>query len=197
MKNRNFKEDLNILLAKSQTQASVCIGEILTILSEKGRLLILIFLTLPFCQPLQIPGLSTPFGLIIALIGFRLAYGNGIWLPKNVMLKTIASSTIQKISEKSLHLLTKMTPLIHPRFRWLSEHRIMHIFNGLLIVFLGIFLALPLPIPFTNMLAGWAIFLIAMGLLEDDGVLILLGYFVFILTAVFLALLAHSIHLLF
>ena len=143
------------------------------------------FLSLPFCQPLQIPGLSTPFGLIIAFIGVRIAFSKRIWLPKTVLLKTIPSATIQKISQKSLKLLIKMASLIHPRFRWLYGHRIMHICNGLLIVLLGIFLALPLPIPLTNFSAGWAIFLLSIGLLGNDGFFLIAGYLVTLLTIVF------------
>lgn len=197
MKNRNLKEDLDILLEKSQRQTAISIGEILEILSGKGRVLILILLSLPFCQPLQIPGLSTPFGLMIAFIGFRLAFSKRAWLPRSVLLKTVPSATIQKISQKCLKLMGKMKRLIHPRFRWLYEHRIMHICNGLLIVLLGIFLALPLPIPLTNLSVGWAIFLISIGLLEDDGVFILTGYFVSLLTIVFFVLLVFSIKLIF
>lgn len=197
MKNRNFKKELAVLLEKSQKQTTISIGEILEILSGKGRVLILIFLSLPFCQPLQIPGLSTPFGLVIAFIGFRMALGKRVWLPKNVRLKTVSSATIQKISRKCLKLMTKMTPLIHSRLKWLCEPRVMHVCNGFLIVLLGIFLALPLPIPLTNLSAGWAIFLLSIGLLEDDGFFILAGYFVSLLTIAFFILLAFSIKLIF
>ena len=193
MKNRDFKKDLTTLLEKSQRQSTISIKEILEVLSGKGRALILMFLSLPLCQPLQIPGLSTPFGLIIAFIGVRIAFSKRIWLPKAVLLKTIPSATIQKISQKDLKLLTKIARLIHPRFRWLYGHRIMHICNGLLIVLLGIFLALPLPIPLTNLSAGWAIFLLSIGLLENDGFFLIAGYLVTLLTIVFFISLVFSI----
>ncbi len=197
MKNRNLKEDLDILLKVSQKHPTISIGEILKILSSKGRVLILIFLSLPFCQPLQIPGLSIPFGLVIAFIGFRMAFGKRIWLPKNVLLKTVPSATIQKIAQNSLKILTKMKHWIHPRFRWINKHRPVHVCNGLLIVLLGIFLALPLPIPLTNLLAGWAILLLSIGLLEEDGAFLLASYLVTFITIVFFILLAFYIRLIF
>ena len=52
----------------------------------------------------------------------------------------------------------------------------MQIFHGVLIVFLGVFLALPLPIPLTNFAPGWSIFLISVGLLEKDGLIVAVGY---------------------
>ena len=69
----------------------------------------------------------------------------------------------------------------------------MKISNGFLIVFLGMALALPLPIPFTNLSAGWSIFLLSIGLLEDDGIFILAGYFLTLLVILLLILLAFSI----
>ena len=189
MKRKNLHEDLSILLKKANRQTSFSIGEILNIFPGKGRELLLIFLSFPFCLPIQIPGLSTPFGLIIAFIGFRMAYAKRIWLPKKVMLQTISSSTVQRIAQKCLGFMKKMAPWIHPRLGWLSKHRIMHISNGLLFVLLGLFLALPLPIPLTNFLAGWAIFLLSIGLLEDDGVFILAGY----LIALFIILLFYTV----
>ena len=193
MKNRELKKDLIALFEKSQRHPTISIKEILEVLSGKGRGLILMFLSLPFCQPLQIPGLSTPFGLIIAFIGARIAFSKRIWLPKTVLLKTIPSAVIQKISQKGHKLLTKIARLIHPRFRCLYEYRIMHICNGLLIVLLGIFLALPLPIPLTNLSAGWALFLLSIGLLENDGFFLIAGYLVALLTIVFFISLAFSI----
>ncbi len=197
MKKKDLRETLAVLLTKSQNQATLSIGEILRILSGKGRMLFLVFLSLPFCLPLQIPGLSMPFGLGVAFIGFRLAFSKHVWLPKKVLLKTVSSATVQQISQKCLKLMTKMARLIHPRLRWLSKHRIMQICNGLLFVLLGSFLALPLPIPFTNFLAGWAIFLLSIGLLEDDGIFILIGYFISLLIILFSILLAFSIKLMF
>lgn len=159
--------------------------EILHILSGKGRILILLLLSLPFCQPLQIPGLSMPFGLVIAFLGLRMALGKHAWLPKSILKKTVTSHTLQKITEKTLRLIEKMKRWVHPRLIWMCQGPVMQIVNGLIIALLGIFLALPLPIPLSNMSAAWSIFLIGLGLLEDDGVFVLVGYIISLLTVVF------------
>jgi len=196
-KTSNLKEGMEVLLEKSQRQEAVAIREILEILSGNGRVLILIFLSLPFCQPLQIPGLSIPFGLAVTFIGLRMAFGKHVWLPKNILLKNVPSVTVQKIAQKGLKLIKKLTPFIHSRFNWLCEHEIMQVCNSLLLAILGVILALPLPIPLTNLSAGWAIFLISIGLLENDGVFILVGYFIALLTILSIILLAFSIKLIF
>lgn len=176
-----IEEDILLLQEKSKN-SSISIGEILNILSEKGQSLIILILCLPFCQPLQIPGLSAPFGLAIAFIGLKMAFGKYAWLPKGILAKSITPHTLQKITEKILWVLKKIKGWIYPRLAWLCYNPSVHIINGLLISILGILLALPLPTPFSNLMAAWSILLIGLGLLKHDGVFILIGYFVSLLT---------------
>lgn len=179
--NSTIEEDILLLQEKSKN-SSISIGEILNILSKKGQSLIILILSLPFCQPLQIPGLSTPFGLAIAFIGLKMAFGKYAWLPKGILAKSITPHTLQKITEKILWLLKKIKSWIYPRLAWLCYNPSVHIINGLLISILGILLALPLPTPFSNLMAAWSILFIGLGLLKDDGVFILIGYFVSLFT---------------
>ena len=164
------------MLDKSKQKESLSINEILMILSGNGRLIILVILSLPFCQPLHIPGFSTPFGILVSFLGFRIAFGKRIWIPKNLLVKSVSSKVLRKISCRLLIILKKIRFLIHPRFTWFCANKTMQIFHGVLIVFLGVFLALPLPIPLTNFAPGWSIFLISVGLLEKDGLIVAVGY---------------------
>lgn len=192
-----FEQDLLILLEKAHASTSLTIEEIIGDLAGKGKLLILIVLSIPFCQPLQIPGVAIPFGIIIAFIGLRMAFGKQIWLPKKLLSKRIAAKTVRKTGEKALKIMIKCKRFIHPRMMWLAKSRTMQIINGLIIGFLGIFLALPLPIPLSNITAGWGIFLLAVGLLEDDGVILLVAYFATIVTCIILFSILFSIELFF
>lgn len=179
--NPTIEEDI-LLLQEKCKNSSISIGEILNILSEKGQSLIILILSLPFCQPLQIPGLSTPFGLAIAYIGLKMTFGKYAWLPKGILEKSVTPHTLQKITEKIFWLLKKLKGWIYPRLSWLCYNPSVHIFNGLLVSVLGILLALPLPTPFSNLMVAWSILFIGLGLLKDDGVFILIGYFVSLFT---------------
>jgi hypothetical protein len=180
---RTLEEGI-LLLQEKVKSAPITLGEILQLLSGKGRALILILLSLPFCQPLQIPGLSTPFGLAIAFIGLRMAFGKHLWLPQSVLSKTLTGATLQKITDTALLIIRKLKPWIHRRLDWICHSSTMQIVNGLSIVFLGVLLALPLPIPLSNLTAAWAIFLIALGNLEDDGIFVIAGYLVLFITLI-------------
>lgn len=178
---KTLEEELLLLKGNAEERA-LTLQEILTMLSGKGRSLILMLLSLPFCQPIQIPGLSTPFGLAIAFFGLRIGFGKKIWLPKWLLKKSVPQATLKMMTAKTLHLIEKMKPWIHPRLSWLSRSSLMERANGLIIFVLGILLALPLPIPLSNLTAAWSIFFIALGILEDDGLFVLIGYLISLVT---------------
>jgi hypothetical protein len=48
-------------------------------------------------------------------------------------------------------------------------------------------MSLPLPIPFTNLLPAYTILVLAIGLLETDGFLLLMGYGMTLATTFFFA----------
>ncbi len=181
-KRKTLDLSLNCLLEKAKNQTSVSFEEILTLLSGNGRFVFLVFLSLPFCQPIQIPGMSIPFGLLISFMGLKLALGKQVFFPKKFLGKEISSAKIKKIIQRIFKVTQKIKKFTHPRLRYFCEFKGQSLVNGTLICLLGVFLALPFPIPFTNLVAGWSIFLLSLGKLEDDGLLILIGYLMSLLT---------------
>jgi|SRR3989339_474836 len=181
-KRKTLDLSLNSLLEKAKNQTSVSFEEILTLLSGNGRFVFLVFLSLPFCQPIQIPGMSIPFGLLISFMGLKLALGKQVFFPKKFLGKEISSAKIKKIIQRIFKVTQKIKKFTHPRLRYFCEFKGQSLVNGTLICLLGVFLALPFPIPFTNLVAGWSIFLLSLGKLEDDGLLILIGYLMSLLT---------------
>lgn len=190
------KPNLETILHTLEDEAkkkNLSLSEIFHILSGKGRSLVLIFLSLPFCQPIQIPGFSIPFGVAIAFISLRMVFGKEIWLPKKLLNKRISSEKLVKITHKILFFLQKLNRFSHQRLSFLSQSRIMHVVNCMIICILGLFLALPLPIPLSNIPAAWSIFLISFGVLKDDGLFVLIGFFIFAVTAFALTILGLSL----
>jgi hypothetical protein len=172
-----FTDSLNQILNLCKENEKIKVGQIFKILSLKGYAAILIFFSLPFCTPLQIPGFSTPFGIILAFIGLRLAFAKKLWWPKWILERSFPSSTIEKLVNKIMHVVQWIQKFIKPRLTIFTSGVFFRRINGLLVFLLAIFLSLPLPIPFTNLLSAVPILCIGLGILEDDGVFILLGYF--------------------
>lgn len=172
---RSLEDNLLLILDKVDGR-TITLETLVNSLSGRGYPLILILLSLPFCQPIQIPGFSAPFGILIALSGLRMAFHKRPWWPQWLLKKEISFKTLEKIIHKSLWLIKKIKRFVHPRLVWICYNPILQRLHGVVIAMLGIFLALPLPIPFTNLIAAWAILFIGLGLLEDDGLLVSLGY---------------------
>lgn len=186
-------EERLVSLQQTTKNASISVEKIAKKLSLKGQPLILLFLSIPMCIPVQIPGMSTPFGVLIAFFGLRLAFGHRVWLPKIILNKTISPHTFQKIILKALTAVRKLNWITHPRMIQFCRSPITRLFNGLVVTLLGLLLALPMPIPVSNLVAAWPIFFLSFGLLQDDGLFLIIFYFTSLLAFAFFFALFWSI----
>src|SRR5262245_40843190 len=76
-------------LSVALAERAVTLREVLVALQGRAYLLLVLLLALPFITPIPLPGLSTPFGLAIALVAARLAAGQRPWLPKKLQRKEL------------------------------------------------------------------------------------------------------------
>lgn len=159
---------------------SVSLAQILKLLHGRGQALLILFLALPFCLPIPLPGLSFFFGLIIATLGISLATGYPPWLPKSWMERPLPTTTLSKICTSGQKILARVEHIIKPRFTWVHSFRVVRMVNGSIITCCALLLALPLP-PGTNFPPALSILLIAIGTLELDGLILGFGYGMFVL----------------
>jgi hypothetical protein len=148
----------------------ITVGELVDRSAEAGFGFLIGVLTL-----IAIPffGLSTPFGLAIALGGFQLAIGMPRpWLPKRARRRQLSMAMLDRV----LALLSRRTKWLSRSTRRRWERLVMPRLVGVGIVLLGLGLALPLPIPGSNMVFLIPLFVYAVGLLERDGIWILVGH---------------------
>ena len=89
-----FEESFRVLLKKAK-QKPVSVKVLLTTLSGKGKIFLLIVLSLGFAQ---IPGIAIFFGAFIAYLGIRIAMGrDSIWLPKFLLKKKIPFGFLKQL----------------------------------------------------------------------------------------------------
>lgn len=118
-------------------------------------------------------GLSTPFGLVIALLGGQLMVGlHHPWLPARARRRKLAMTMLDRV----LRILARRTRWLAKLSRRRWELAIQPQQIGLGIVLLALCLALPLPIPGSNLIFLIPLFMYSIGLLERDGVWIVLGH---------------------
>ncbi len=169
--------DLRELLREAAGR-SMTLGELEAMLKGRGFGMLLLLLALPFTFPIAIPGLSVPFGLVIMLIGLRLAAGRKPWLPAFILRREIQYALLEKIVGLGLTLAVKMEKVVKPRMHFLQRWPGMVNLIGLGIASGGLLLSLPLPplIPFSNTIPAFAVLFLTAGMIERDGLLVLLGH---------------------
>lgn len=186
---RKLSEEFALILREFEVE-TVTLREVLALLHGRGYVLLIMLLALPFCTPIPLPGLSTPLGLIIAIIGGRLALGTKPWLPARLLDTRLPPETFKKVFAVTRKLVLWFEKLLRPRLAWVTGAPWLDQVHAVSIVVCSLMLLLPLPIPFSNIVPAWAILLVAGGLLERDGVFILAGHVATLLAGIFFVALA-------
>lgn len=163
------------------------LGQLEAQLKGRGFALLILILSVPFLVP-NIPGLSTPFGFAILIIGLRLMVGRKPWLPQFVLNREISRPALHKTISLLLKVVLRMEKVAKPRWTPMLCWPGMGFLIGFGIAAQAFFLMLPLPIPFSNTLPAVSIILLAAGMMERDGLLILLGHAMGVFAYAYLAL---------
>jgi hypothetical protein len=170
---QTFEETFLLLLKKAENKP-ISVHTFLTTLSGRGKVLLLMFLSLGFAQ---IPAIAIFLGVFIAYLGIRIGMGKQfIWVPRFLSRKKIPTSFFNKLLRPILQMLKFMKRWSRPRYEWATQKSSTRLLNGLMIALVGLCLATSPPVPLTGASACIPILLIAIGLLNDDGVYIILGY---------------------
>ena len=134
--------------------------------------------------------MSTIMGLIVGVLSVRLALGKAPALPRFLGERVLKPKTVQRILKASVKFLRFLEKLSRPRrTRWLAWPSAMFV-NGSLMAFMALLLAMPFPpiVLFTNSLPSYAIILIAVSIMEEDGVTIWFGYVAVAATVIYFGL---------
>ena len=191
-----FSQDLRHL-ARQFADRPARLSEILAATQGRGFDLLLLLIGLPFLTPIPLPGLSTPFGVVVLVIGARLALGRRPWLPQKLLRRELPARFIARVLAAASHAVRWLEVLLRPRLDFLHEQRIYRRVAGTLIMLSGLLLLLPLPIPLTNSLPALTVVLLAAGTMERDGLFFLAGCAMFTVTLAYFGLLAFGgVHLL-
>jgi hypothetical protein len=150
-------------------ERGLSINEITCAVGEKGFGLLLIVLSLPSALPIPAPGYSTPFGVVMALIALQMIGGRkAVWLPQGLSTIRIKPKLAKTMLNTASKFLSKIERYIRPRQKWIRG-RIGQV--SLAFIVLNMACLMMLPIPLTNTFPAMVIFMIGVGLSEEDGLL--------------------------
>lgn len=183
--------DLLRAMADSIEGHLVTVRDLLALSGEHGMLLALILLTIPFLVPISIPGISTAFGLVGIFIAISIVVNRVPWLPERLLDHPVHTEHLVPAIHKGAGLVHRIDRVSHLRLERLTTGAAVHRANGLGLLLGNVLLLFPLGlVPFSNTLPGWSILLLAVGMVQRDGLLILAGWLFLIATIVYFAVLA-------
>ena len=160
-------------LLEDESRKSLTIEEIVSGLGPRSMPTSLMVFTIPEVLPIPIPGLSTAVVIPTGIISYQMLRGQeDLSLPRWLLDRSVPRSAFSACVNTILPFLEKAEGKVRPRWRWVSS-RAAKRFIGFFVLLMAAIIAL--PIPFTNMPFAIAIFIIALGLAEEDGALICLG----------------------
>jgi hypothetical protein len=136
--------DLEMLHARVKGK-SLTLAELKQSLKGRGSAMLLVLLALPFCF-IAIPGLSTPFGIAICLIGACLVLGREPWLPRFIMRRRLSTTRLAQILTGAIKVARQLEKFVRPRLAFLHAGPGMPRLIGLGIVIAGLGLMLPTPV---------------------------------------------------
>lgn len=165
---------------------TITLRYLFTLIGEQGLLFLCALLTIPFLIPVSIPGVSTVFGAAIILIAVGITFNRIPWLPARIMDRPLETEKLIPTLTKGAHMVARMDRYIRPRLLKLTHGTVMNRVNGLALVAGGSLLIFPLGlIPFSNTLPAFAILFLAIGILQRDGLFVMLGYLMMLATTLY------------
>jgi hypothetical protein len=148
--------------------------DLVSALEDRAFGLLIFILALPNAIGIgAIPGVSTVFGVPQIILGLQMMIGlERPWLPQWLLDKGIARKDFTTMIEKSTPYLHKVERFLRPRWEFMSSYVAERILGAIMAVMAAI---VSMPIPFGNQPPAVAMALISLGVIERDGMFVILG----------------------
>jgi len=151
----------------------VSLEDVVASLGDRGLGVLMAIFAVPNIFPAPVPFGNVLFGIPVIILAVHLMLGwPRLVLPKSIARRSIGSGVLKSITPQLAGMLARIEPLLKPRLPAASTPAAERAI-GLICVVLSILSAL--PIPFGHMVPALALMVIGLGLIEHDGVAILLG----------------------
>lgn len=160
-------------LAKDENRPRISIGDLLDVSGNRAFGALVFIFAAPNALPSPVLGLSSILGAPLLLLTWQLMIGQPQpWLPGFIRDRSFDRRDFSRLVDRIVPWLQRIERTVRPRLLWMTEPAGERLIG--LVCFL-LALVLVLPIPLGNMLPGLALSLLALGILERDGVSIFLG----------------------
>ncbi|GFE72018.1 exopolysaccharide biosynthesis protein [Chroococcus sp. FPU101] len=175
--------ELETYFFEEQRNSAIQLEDILTLAGERIFGFLFVILALPSALPLPAPGYSTPFGILIAILGLQMITGAKTpWFPEKMRKGSMKLELVQKFVRMGIPWLKRIEAIARPRMSYICTSVTGRVIIGIAITLMGI--SMIIPIPGTNTFPAMGIFVTAFGLQEDDGFISLIGLIMCVLAGI-------------
>jgi hypothetical protein len=159
-------------LAEDAETETVTLDWLMEQLHERAFGLFLLVLALPCCIPF-LYGIPQIVSLPLMFISVQMLMGRKVpWLPRSLGARTVTQEALANLSVRAEPWLRRIEAVSRPRLATLTRAPMDQLVGLALVLFSASILV---PLPGTNTVPGIAVVIVAMGLLQRDGILVILG----------------------
>lgn len=158
-------------LSAEPASERVSVRDLFAALGDRALAALLFVFAVPNAIPSP-PGLSTVLGVPLLFLSAQLLLGRKAWLPEFIAKRSMTKTDFQVLMGRVLPWLERAEKLLRPRLSGLALPP-MEYALGFICLMLAVILVLPIPLG--NNPPAFAIALIALGILERDGLWVLAG----------------------
>ncbi len=158
-------------LAHDTGRDRIAVGDLLAALGDRALVALMFVFAFPNVLPTP-PGTSSVLGAPLIFLALQLSLGQRPWLPAFIARRSMARTDFAALIRRVSPWLARAERLLRPRAAWLALPP-MEFLVGLVCLLLALILVLPIPLG--NVLPALAISLLALGVLERDGLWVAAG----------------------
>lgn len=176
-------------IAGDETLDRVSVADLLGAMGDRAFGPLLFVFALPNVLPSP-PGTSGLLGIPLIFLAVQLMLGRKPWLPGIIAARSMSREGFAGIINRATPWLAKAERMLRPRLGILVHPPAEYLIGGLVLL---LALVLALPIPFVNATPAFTICLLALGILERDGVWVLAGAAMAVVSLVLAVLLGYTV----
>lgn len=158
-------------LAGDDSRERIAVRDLLDMLRDRALAALLLVFALPIVLPTP-PGLSAVLGAPLLFLAAQLMLGLPPWLPRLIAERSMSRAHFVLLIDKAGPWLVRAERALRPRLS-VFAHPPLEYAVGTVCLLLSLIVFLPIPLG--NMLPALAICLLALGVLERDGLWVIAG----------------------
>ena len=164
--------DLLLGLGAQIDADEIQIGQLIDVLRDRAFGFILLILALPCAVPF-LYGIPQAVSVPLVFVAGQIAIGrHKLWMPEKVRARSFSREAFEDMAQKAAPYIRWFEKISKPRLIALTRGPIERVLGVLLLIFSA---SIAMPLPLTNTVPGIAVGIMALGFIQRDGFLIIIG----------------------